>query len=55
MVIDHRRLNDNIVDDAYDIPDKNELLNSNQGSKVFSKFDRKSGFWQMKMHPESIE
>ena len=55
MVIDYRRLNDNTVDDAYDIPDKTELLNSIQGSKIFSKFDCKSGFWQIRMHPESIE
>ena len=30
MVIDYRRLNDNTVDDAYDIFDKTELLNSIQ-------------------------
>ena len=30
MVIDYRRLNDNTVDDAYDIPNKTELLNSIQ-------------------------
>ena len=39
MVIDYRRLNDNTVDDAYDIPDKTEILNSIQGSNIFSKFD----------------
>ena len=44
MVIDYRRLNDNTANDAYDIPDKIELLNSIQGSKIFSKFDCKSGF-----------
>ena len=41
MVIDYRRLNDDTVDDAYDIPDKTELLNIIQGSKMFSKFDCK--------------
>ena len=44
MVIDYRRLNDNTVDDAYDILDKTELLNSIRGNKIFSKFDLKSGF-----------
>ena len=44
-VIDYRRLNDNTIDDAYDIPDKTELINSIQESKVFSKFDWKSRFW----------
>ena len=55
IVIDYRRLNDNTIDDGYDIPDKSELINSIQESKVFSKFDCKSGFWQIKMHPDSIE
>ena len=41
MVIDYRRLNDNTVDDGYDIPDKSKLINSN----IFNKFDCKSGFW----------
>ena len=49
MVIDYRRLNDNTVDDAYDIPDKTELLNSIQGSRILSKFDCKSGSWQIRM------
>ena len=44
MVIDYRKLNNNTVDDAYDIPDKTELLNCIQESKIFSKFDCKSGF-----------
>ena len=55
MVIDYRRLNDNTIDDGYDIPDKSELINSIQESKIFSKFDCTSGFWQIKMHPDSIE
>ena len=44
MVIDYRRLNDNTIDDRYDIPDKSELINNIHGSKIFSKFDCKSGF-----------
>lgn len=55
MVIDYRRLNDNAVDDSYDIPDKSDLINGIQNSKVFSKFDCKSGFWQLRMDPSSIE
>ena len=39
MAIDYRRLNDNTIDDGYDIPDKSELINSVQENKVFSKFD----------------
>ncbi|KAL4579631.1 hypothetical protein LXL04_015785 [Taraxacum kok-saghyz] len=55
MVINYKRLNDNTIDDSYNIPDKNVLINRIQNCKIFSKFDLKSGFWQIKMHPNSIE
>ena len=55
MVIDYHRLNDNTIDDVYDIPDKTELINSIQESKIFSKFDCKSGFLHIKIHPDSID
>ena len=55
MVINYKRLNDNTIDDAYNIPDKTILINKIQNYKIFSKFDLKSGFWQVKMHPDSIE
>ena len=44
-VLDYRKLNDNTMTDAYDIPDKTDLINRIQGSKIFSKFDCESGFW----------
>jgi hypothetical protein len=37
-------LNDNTVDDAYNIPNRKELINRIQGSKYFSKFDLKTRF-----------
>ena len=55
MAINYHRLNDNTIDDAYDIPDKTELINNIQNSKGSSKFDCKSEFWQIKMHPDSME
>ena len=55
MVIDYRRLNDNTIDNAYDIPNKSELINNIQGSKIFSKFDCKYGFWPTKMHSDNTE
>ena len=54
MVINYKRLNDNTIDDAYNIPNKQEWINRIQGSKYFSKFDLKAGFWQVKMAEESI-
>jgi hypothetical protein len=54
MVINYKRLNDNTVDDAYNIPNKQELINRIQDSKYFSKIDVKAGFWQIKMEEECI-
>jgi hypothetical protein len=54
MVINYKRLNDNTVDVAYNIPNKQEWINRIQGSKYFSKFDLKARFWQVKMKEESI-
>jgi hypothetical protein len=44
MVINYERLNDNTVDDAYNIPNKQEWIYRIQGSKYFSKYDLKAGF-----------
>nr|CAE02744.2 OSJNBa0006B20.7 [Oryza sativa Japonica Group]CAH67571.1 H0315A08.1 [Oryza sativa] len=55
MVINYKRLNNNTIEDAYNIPNKQEWINRIQGSKYFSKFDLKAGFWQVKMAEESIE
>jgi hypothetical protein len=44
MVINYKRLNDNTVDDAYNISNKQEWINRIQGSKYFSNFDLKAGF-----------
>ena len=49
MTIDYSRLNVNIIDDGYDISDKSELINSIKRNKIFSEFDCKSGFWQIKI------
>jgi hypothetical protein len=54
MIINYKRLNDNTVDNAYNISNKQEWINRIQGSKYFSKFDLKTGFWQVKMEEESI-
>ncbi|KAJ9544475.1 hypothetical protein OSB04_024182 [Centaurea solstitialis] len=55
MVINYKRVNDNTVDDAYNIPHKTVLINQIQNCKIFSKFDLKCGFWQVKMHPNNIK
>ncbi|KAK3169190.1 hypothetical protein Dsin_000188 [Dipteronia sinensis] len=54
MVINYKRLNDNTYLDAYDIPTKELLILRITSAKYFSKFDCKSGFWQVKLDDESI-
>ena len=55
MVYNYKRLNDNTHIDGYTIPSKDLLINRIQKAKWFSKFDLKSGFHQVKMHPDSIK
>ena len=55
MVYNYKRLNDNTHIDGYIIPSKYVLINRQQKTKWFSKFDLKSGFHQVKMHPDFIK
>jgi len=50
-----KRLNDNTHIDGYTIPSKDVLINRIQKTKWFSKFDLKSGFHQVKIHPDSVK
>ena len=50
--IDLRKLNNQIVKDAYLLPQIDETLDSLQGSQWFS-LDLKSGYWQVEMDEES--
>ena len=54
MVINYKRLNDNTLRNSYKLPNKDELVNCIQKATWFSKFDCKSGFWQIKLDEESI-
>ena len=54
IVINYRALNNNLVPDAYKIPDKNNLIQLIDKRTWFSKFDCKSRFWQVRMHKESV-
>ena len=51
MIINYKRLNDNIYDDAYKIPNKDFLINSI--CRYFSQLDCKSGFWQIRLEKDS--
>lgn len=54
MVINYKKLNDSIIFNGYFLPHKESLINWTRNKKIFSKFDCKSGFWQIKMNRESI-
>jgi len=49
MVINYKRLNDVTIFDGYFLPNKEVLINKILSKKWFSKFDWKSGFYQIKL------
>jgi len=51
--IDYRALNSITVDDAWPLPRIQHIFDSLQGAKWFSVLDLASGYWQIKMDPES--
>ena len=53
VCVDFRRLNMQMKKDSYPLPHIQEALESMAGSAHFSSMDFKSGFWQIKMAPES--
>ncbi|KAL6130444.1 hypothetical protein ACLB2K_068823 [Fragaria x ananassa] len=54
MVIDYSDMKKKTVKDGYQIAHVRVLINRLKGAKIFSMFDAKSGFWQVKMHPDFI-
>nr|WPR16502.1 MAG: polyprotein [Yellow silver pine badnavirus 5] len=55
MVFNYKSLNDNTFKDQYSLPGINTILQKIGNSKIYSKFDLKSGFHQVAMAEESIE
>ena len=51
--IDFRKLNVRTKKDSYPLPHIQEMLESLEGSHIFSSFDFKSGFWQVEMDKAS--
>lgn len=54
LVFNYKRLNDNTEKDQYSLPGINTIIARIGHSKIYSKFDLKSGFHQVAMEEESI-
>ena len=52
LVINYKPLNKVLEWIRYPLPNKDDLLSRLSVSTIFSKFDLKSGFWQVAIHPD---
>ena len=55
MVLDYRRLNDQLIEDKYPIPNITDILEKLGRCHYFSSIDLANGFHQVEMHPNDVE
>jgi len=55
LCVDYRKLNDITKKYSYPLPRIDDTLNTLAGSRWFSTFDLKSGYWQVEVHKDNKE
>lgn len=53
LVVDFRKLNENVEDDKFPLPNITEILDSLSGSVYFSHLDLQQGYYQVSLAPDS--